>query len=70
MRQLKYHEKKLLKKVDFLKWKSEDNVRELQVGTGRQHVLPDFAAAAAACPTQQGTSGLLVTGLDGVDTPR
>ena len=32
MRQLKYHEKKLLKKVDFLKWKNEDNLRELQVG--------------------------------------
>ena len=31
MRQLKYHEKKLLKKVDFLKWKNEDNLRELQV---------------------------------------
>eukprot|EP00798_Chlamydomonas_sp_ICE-L_P019259 gene19259-25892_t len=30
MRQLKYHEKKLLKKVDFLKWKSEDNLREMQ----------------------------------------
>ncbi|KXZ56634.1 hypothetical protein GPECTOR_1g571 [Gonium pectorale] len=31
MRQLKHHEKKLLKKVDFLRWKSDDNVRELQV---------------------------------------
>ncbi|GAX78354.1 hypothetical protein CEUSTIGMA_g5796.t1 [Chlamydomonas eustigma] len=31
MRQLKFHEKKLLKKVDFLKWKNEDNLRELQV---------------------------------------
>lgn len=31
MRQLKFHEKKLLRKVDFLQWKSEDNVRELQV---------------------------------------
>lgn len=31
MRQLKYHEKKLLKRVDFLKWRGEDNVRELQV---------------------------------------
>ncbi len=31
MRQLKHHEKKLLKKVDFLRWKSEDNIRELQV---------------------------------------
>ncbi|KAK2079497.1 hypothetical protein QBZ16_001891 [Prototheca wickerhamii] len=31
MRQLKYHEKKLLKKVDFLKWKNEHNLREIQV---------------------------------------
>ena len=32
VRQLKYHEKKLLKKVDFLAWKREHNLRELQVG--------------------------------------
>lgn len=31
MRELKFHEKKLLKKVDFLKWKREDNLREIQV---------------------------------------
>ena len=31
MRQLKFHEKKLLKKVDFLSWKNEHNQRELQV---------------------------------------
>lgn len=31
MRQLKHHEKKLLKKVDFLKYKNEGNLRELQV---------------------------------------
>ena len=31
MRQLKYHEQKLLKKVDFLHWKKEKNLRELQV---------------------------------------
>lgn len=36
MRQLKFHEKKLLKKVDFLKWKSEDNLRELQVRNKRR----------------------------------
>jgi hypothetical protein len=34
MRQLKHHEHKLLKKVNFLKWKSEDNQRELQVCVG------------------------------------
>ena len=33
MRQLKFHEKKLLKKVDFLQWKNENNQRELQVRT-------------------------------------
>lgn len=31
MRQLKYHEKKLLKKVNFLKYRNEGNLRELQV---------------------------------------
>ena len=31
MRQLKHHEAKLLKKVDFLRWKQEDSLRELQV---------------------------------------
>lgn len=31
MRQLKYHEKKLLKKVDLLNWKSDDDHREVKV---------------------------------------
>lgn len=31
MRQLKYHEKKLLKKVDFFSWKSDTNVREATI---------------------------------------
>ncbi|KAK9837498.1 hypothetical protein WJX81_006945 [Elliptochloris bilobata] len=31
MRKLKFHEQKLLKKVDFLQWKNEHNLRELQV---------------------------------------
>jgi U3 small nucleolar ribonucleoprotein protein IMP3 len=31
LRKLKYHESKLLKKVDFLQWKSDDNIREIQV---------------------------------------
>ncbi|KAG0222931.1 Small subunit (SSU) processome component [Actinomortierella wolfii] len=31
MRQLKHHEQKLLKKVDFLQWKSTENVREIKV---------------------------------------
>ncbi|ORX71768.1 hypothetical protein DL89DRAFT_274169 [Linderina pennispora] len=31
VRQLKYHEKKLLRKVDFLEWRGENNVREIEV---------------------------------------
>jgi hypothetical protein len=31
MRPLKHHEKKLLKKVDFLQWKREHNIREVKV---------------------------------------
>lgn len=31
MRQLKHHEKKLLRKVDFLDWKKTKNVREIKV---------------------------------------
>lgn len=31
MRQLKHHEQKLLKKVDFLQWKKEDSMREMKV---------------------------------------
>lgn len=31
MRKLKFHEQKLLKKVDFLHWKAEDNIRELKL---------------------------------------
>lgn len=31
MRKLKFHEQKLLKKVDFLNWKSEKNLHEINV---------------------------------------
>lgn len=31
MRELKHFEKKLLKKVDFLQWKQERNVREIKI---------------------------------------
>ena len=31
MRKLKHHEQRLLKKVNFLEWKNENNARELQV---------------------------------------
>lgn len=31
MRQLRHHEKKLLKKVDFFSWKSDSNIRESKI---------------------------------------
>lgn len=31
MRKLKHHEQKLLRKVDFLTWKHEDNLREIKI---------------------------------------
>ncbi len=31
VRHLKHHESKLLKKVDFLQWKTDDNVREVKI---------------------------------------
>lgn len=37
MRKLKYHEQKLLKKVDFLNWKQDRNIREVKV-LRRYHV--------------------------------
>jgi U3 small nucleolar ribonucleoprotein protein IMP3 len=30
-RKLKFHEKKLLKKVDFFNWKNENNLHEVKV---------------------------------------
>lgn len=54
MRQLKHHEQKLLKKVNFLRWKNEHNLRELQVsragaaGSWTASQVSMTAAAAAA----------------------
>ena len=31
LRKLKYHEQKLLKKVDFLNWKADGNLREVKI---------------------------------------
>ncbi|RQM27864.1 hypothetical protein B5M09_007012 [Aphanomyces astaci] len=39
MRQFKYHEKKLLKKVDLLEWRNENNLHEIKVI--RRYRLPD-----------------------------
>jgi hypothetical protein len=57
MRQLKHHEQKLLKKVNFLRWKNEDNLRELQVSragaAGSCNAALDRMTAAAAAAAQQ-----------------
>lgn len=37
VRKLKYHERKLLKKVDFISWKADRNIREVQI-LRRYHV--------------------------------
>ncbi len=31
LRKLKWHEKKLLRKVDFLEWKQEKNIRVIKI---------------------------------------
>ena len=31
VRKLKFHEQKLLKKVDFISWKSDNNLREVKI---------------------------------------
>ncbi|CAI9738493.1 small nucleolar ribonucleoprotein IMP3 [Octopus vulgaris] len=38
VRKLKYHEKKLLKKVDFISWEVDDNLKEVKV-MRRFHIL-------------------------------
>ena len=50
MRELKYHEKKLLKKVDFLNWKKDSSVREIAV-LRRYHVQDreDYAKYNKIC---------------------
>jgi hypothetical protein len=57
MRQLKHHEQKLLKKVNFLRWKNEHNLRELQVSASgassscqaaQDSIMAAEAASAAA----------------------
>ena len=37
VRKLKYHESKLLKKLDFINWKSDGNLREVKI-LRRYHV--------------------------------
>ncbi|XP_065875688.1 uncharacterized protein [Euphorbia lathyris] len=54
MRQLKDHEKKLLKKVNFLVWKREDNHREAQV-MQRYHIVDrdDYKKYSSLCRMAQ-----------------
>ncbi|KAL6136671.1 hypothetical protein ACLB2K_061966 [Fragaria x ananassa] len=54
MRKLKYHEKKLLKKVDFLSWKREGGHREAMV-MQRYHVTgrDDYKKYSSVCRTTQ-----------------
>lgn len=39
MRQLKHHEKKLIKKVDLFNWKSDRTIREAEVADDNQNAL-------------------------------
>lgn len=50
MRQLKHHEKKLLRKVDLFSWKKEDNLRVAQI-LRRYHVQDknDYVAYNRIC---------------------
>ncbi|KAI9622799.1 hypothetical protein H4Q26_015083 [Puccinia striiformis f. sp. tritici PST-130] len=49
MRQLKHHEKKLLKKVDFLQWKNDSTLREAKV-MRRYHVQRRLSLLAPQDP--------------------
>ena len=50
MRKLKFHEQKLLKKVDFVQWKHDNNLREIQV-MRRYHVQDrdDYSKYNSVC---------------------
>ncbi|CAN0901888.1 U3 small nucleolar ribonucleoprotein protein IMP3 [Linum grandiflorum] len=60
MRKLKFHEKKLLKKVNFLEWKREGNHREAQV-TQRYHVVErdDYKKYSGLCRMAQKLANIL-----------
>lgn len=51
MRKLKFHEQKLLKKVDFLQWKNEHNLRELQARSclGCHSSLAELTSVSELC---------------------
>lgn len=50
VRKLKYHEKKLLKKVDFISWQCDRNVREVQI-LRRYHIQKreDYTKCVCVC---------------------
>jgi hypothetical protein len=50
MRQLKHHEHKLLKKVNFLAWKNEHNQRELQVTVVGQGSMKGLGGGGVRSP--------------------
>lgn len=49
VRALKYHERKLLKKVDFIQWKNDASLRETRI-LRRYHIADreDYTRSAAA----------------------
>ncbi|GMY16858.1 U3 small nucleolar ribonucleoprotein protein IMP3-like [Fagus crenata] len=61
MRKLKYHEKKLLKKVNFLDWKKEDGHREAQVSQ-RYHAThrDDYKKYSGLCRMVQKLVNILM----------
>ncbi|CAH8271211.1 unnamed protein product [Arabidopsis lyrata] len=60
MRKLKYHEKKLIKKVNFLEWKREDNHRENEI-TYRYHMgsRDDYKKYSGLCRMAQKLTNIL-----------
>lgn len=57
MRELKHHERKLLKKVDFVQWKHERNIREIKVL--RRYLIQDRGDYVKCVPTngEEGRAG-------------
>lgn len=65
MRKLKFHEQKLLKKVDFLTWKQENNLREIKV-LRRYHIQDREDYVKCVC--RLAVAGLALTQQWGDDT--
>lgn len=70
VRKLKHHEQKLLRKVDFLQWKSDNNLREVEV-MRRYHIQVCFRAlcfSPRVCGGHGGRVCCLMGGLKPSDT--